>query len=292
MPCTVQAAAAREGLEQQLQEMQASLAGSAASSPHQAPAGIVAESPFAKHTGVVQEMQGQVARLKMRTPHCVLKWRSSALRWQSCAAQQRARESALANPLGQVCITACPHHIQSMSITLEACVASAMFLISSAVCCWVFLELDREAYTIPGETGHQSPPSSPDLETKPEPAANGPQTPPTGSTDAVSRGLAHGNGSAGSSARKSSPGIDTHRYALLRWKEGESLRPVQPYPCTMLCSKITLHWECGRNWSHHRALTVQTGAQMAPRQRAPTGVCGRQPSACLASSLRQKRQQA
>lgn len=64
MPCTVQAAAAREGLEQQLQEMQASLAGNAASSPHQAAAGVVAESPFAKHTGVVREMQGQVARLK------------------------------------------------------------------------------------------------------------------------------------------------------------------------------------------------------------------------------------
>ena len=135
MPCTVQAVAAREGLEQQLQEMQASLAGSAASSPHQAAAGINAESPFAKHSGVVQEMQGQVARLK--TENAML--RAEVAEQHAEVAELRSAAAHKGISLGKsprlgVHHSLPPSHLISEHHS-EACAVNSMFLRSSAVCC-------------------------------------------------------------------------------------------------------------------------------------------------------------
>ncbi len=67
--CAVQAVAAREGLEQHLQGLQATLAASSAAGPANQASIAVASSPFAKAAqsgshGILHEMQSKCAELK------------------------------------------------------------------------------------------------------------------------------------------------------------------------------------------------------------------------------------
>lgn len=102
--CTAQAVAAREGLEEQLQGMQARLAGS----PAGLPAGLLAhspaavmDSPFARHSCVLHEMQSACAELK--TQNASLRAELAELR--GAASRQGVSPGACASP-GVVSVTA------------------------------------------------------------------------------------------------------------------------------------------------------------------------------------------
>jgi hypothetical protein len=121
LACAVEALAARDGLQQQLQETQASLAGSAAGSPHRAAAVIIAESPFMKHSGVVQEMQVQVASLK--TDNAAMRAELAEQRAEVAGLRSRAARRGIS--LGE---SPRPGVHQRRDHRCEACAVSALFL--------------------------------------------------------------------------------------------------------------------------------------------------------------------